>query len=166
MNNAHDKPMEARPASLYEGFIDGTQFSVVANYLESPRSPICFLLHVKEEAQLTELAAQPEPVLDSPHRMREVLDSQLRDGTLQISSRMPLPESFPGNRVDPKMIQPTADCKVIWMEPFYLVHTPGLFEGEVQVHTNQKALKSHQDRSQPESQTQSRSKTHDYSMSH
>jgi hypothetical protein len=163
----HDETMKTKNPAAYEGLIDATQFGVVANYLKNPDSTISFLLHVKEPGQLAALAAQLDQALDSPVRVRAVLDPLLRDGSLQVSARMPLPDSFPGIRVDPNKVQPKAECQVIWMEPFYLVHTPGLFEGKRQLNTTHAALKPRQeDLLQSETQEPPQRKTSAYTMSH
>jgi len=58
-----------------------------------------------------------------------LLADQLKAGAVLVSSWQPLdlPEAQRFNAVD--SIPRRARCDVIYMPPFYLIHTPGLFEG-------------------------------------
>jgi hypothetical protein len=46
------------PMSHHETLIDPTHFGTVARYLHDPQSPIQYVLHVKEESMLAEVAAK------------------------------------------------------------------------------------------------------------
>ena len=116
----------------YESLIDPSEFGLIADYLRSPRTPINYLLHVKSEAMLAPLAAE----LDGtdygalpPWRFPEAVERRLQEGSLLISSRHPLELPDPKQIVHPTTLPRRADCHVIYSPPFYLVHTPGLFEG-------------------------------------
>ena len=119
--------------SYYQGQIDMTQFGIVANYLTSPRSPIAHVLHVRDPSMLARLAAQLEAAMSAgpaaEARVREVIVPLLQDGSLKVSSRERQESPVEGAVVDPAGIPPRARCQVIYLPPFYLVHTAGLFEG-------------------------------------
>ena len=53
----------------------------------------------------------------------------LREGTLLISTRHPLNGSDSKRSIEAAAIPRRALCHVIYAPPFYLVHTPGLYEG-------------------------------------
>jgi hypothetical protein len=72
-------------------------------------------------------AAQKPPVTGSPG---PVLVNQLRkEGVLRLSARHPQWLADPNSSLDVSTIPDSASCQVIYAPPFYLVHTPGLFEG-------------------------------------
>ncbi len=120
----------------YERFIDPTDFHTVANYLHNPRSPIECVLHVSSRDALAALAGELERALQSgaeaPAAVRGLVRHHLDAGTVRISSRWPLAGHDPRHVVDVASVPGTAGCEVIFMPPFYLAHTPGLFEGKLQ----------------------------------
>ena len=56
------------------------------------------------------------------------LDRLFREGSLKITCDPGLGR-HPREVVSVLAIPPSAKCEVIFMPPFYLAHTPGLFEG-------------------------------------
>jgi hypothetical protein len=116
----------------YEASIDRTDFGIVAGYLKSPHSPIQWLLHVRDEKMLSQVAEQ----IEHEHRLGLlkagelplVAKRHLKERSMLVSARES-GQVFEANRIDPEKIPSSASCKVIYLEPYYLVHTPGLFEG-------------------------------------
>jgi hypothetical protein len=53
----------------------------------------------------------------------------LQDGSLRLSARHELHVKDPSHLVAASSIPNMAFCRVIYLPPFYLAHTPGLFEG-------------------------------------
>jgi hypothetical protein len=117
--------------SYYEAQIDGTDFGLIAGYLKSPRSPIEALLHVKNKAALVRLAEQLAPDIESnQRRVLQAIEGMVKDGSLKISLRPGLAVPDRIATMDPAIVPRSARCEVIYLPPFYVVHTPGLFEGE------------------------------------
>lgn len=115
--------------------IDGTFFGLVARYLRHPYSPIDFLIHVKDRNMLSEVAKRIELNSPLPAMARQPLAPEIRamaqDGLVRVSSRHILDNLQPGAVLDPTRVRQSARCDVIYLPPYYLVHTPGLFEGKV-----------------------------------
>ena len=115
----------------YQTMIDPATFDQIARHLRSRLSPIEFVLHVRDDAMLAPLAEELETVLMegrcSPREIPRFL-SLVQDGSLRLSSRLPI-DIDPRYTVDPATVPLRAGCRVLYMPPFYLVHTPGLFEG-------------------------------------
>ena len=114
----------------YESLIDPAEFGLIADYLRSPRSPIEYLLHVRSIESLAPLAdalAQRAQMDQPPWMFPKVVENGLTDGSLRLSAR---DLDFSSKRVvDARSVPRHAMCHVIYSPPFYLVHTPGLFEG-------------------------------------
>ena len=118
--------------SPYSSLIDPAEFGVIADSLRNPRLPIFHLLHVKSSAMLA-------PLAEELHRQRhadippwlfpEPVARGLRDGSLLISTGQSRDLLDPKRIVDAKAVPRQALCYVLYSPPFYLVHTPGLFEG-------------------------------------
>ena len=119
--------------SFFESQIDQTEFGIVADYLLSPRSPICFILHVKHEALLPKLAQELDLLLQSrpipADCVPALIAHHLRDGSVKISSRHNIAVPVPRSTINAANVPRRAPCKVIYLSPFYIVHTPGLFDG-------------------------------------
>lgn len=116
----------------FESLIDPTEFGLIADYLRSPRAPIDYLLHVKSRDMLAPLAKELDAkrhVDVPPWAFPEPVERGLREGALLISSRHPLHLPDPKQIVEATNILRRTSCYVIYAPPFYLVHTPGLFEG-------------------------------------
>jgi hypothetical protein len=119
--------------SHYASLIDPTNFGTVARYLHHPQAPIHFVLHVKETSMLADLAAKLDAAMAGaqgrPVALGPILNPLFEDGSLRISSRHEFRASDPRHVVPVTSIPSLASCQVIYLPPFYLVHTPGLFEG-------------------------------------
>ncbi len=117
----------------YETFIDPTNIATVASYLRNPRSPIFFVLHVRERTLLAPLAAELDATMDQPSptglEAIAVVERHIRERAIMLSPR---PTGQPVDArvaIDIATIPGSANCEVIYLPPFYLAHTPGLFEG-------------------------------------
>ena len=119
----------------WKGMIDGTSFGLITRYLVSPRSAIDYLLHVRDRDMLAELAHRIDlgffPVEDRGQRLSAGMRAMVREGLVKISTRHPLAHLKRDAQIDASRVDGSAYCEVIYLPPFYLVHTPGLFEGEV-----------------------------------
>lgn len=118
--------------NFHESLIDPTNFGTVADYLRNPKSPIEHVLHVKDRPTLVRLAEHLEQVMQdrtSSGIVTITLDDFFKEGVLLISSRQPVVLAELSWRVAPFEIPRLAPCHVIYLPPFYLAHTPGLFEG-------------------------------------
>ena len=118
--------------SPYLALIDPAEFGLIADYLRSPRAPINYLLHVNWRPMLAALAEQLDFDQNGDYPVRTALRAitrGFRDGSLLISSRHSLDLKNPNVNVDTTTIPRHASCEVIYLPPYYLVHTPGLFEG-------------------------------------
>lgn len=130
----NDLELEAR-IHQYEAMIDGTDFGTVTRYLQNPDSPIQFLLHLKDRSLLAPVAAEihrelnASEALDSQNVHLEILPKLIQDGVLKMSAREDR-EPQPPHHISARSINPAAYSEVIYLPPVYLVHTPGLFEGE------------------------------------
>jgi hypothetical protein len=119
----------------WESKIDPTHFGLIAAYLRNPNAPIDVILHVRDRALLAEVASRierdfmtgvpPGPPL-SPG-----LQELIRDGAVKVSSVKDLGPLDPGAVVDANQVRGSTGTHVIYLPPFYLAHTPGLFEGKV-----------------------------------
>lgn len=118
--------------STYASLIDPAEFGLIADYLRSPRSPILHLLHVKSMDLLAPLAeglASQRHLDTPPWLFPEVVQRGLREGMLLISCCHPPDCSDSRWHIEATTIPRRAWSHVIYAPPFYLVHTPGLFEG-------------------------------------
>ena len=119
----------------WDMMIDPASFGLIAGYLQSTRSPINFLLHVKDRGMLSEMAQRIDQGL-RPFGLGGLsvlppMQALAQEGAVKISARHPLLNPPPGAMVDPQRVRRSAYCEVIYLPPYYLVHTPGLFEGKV-----------------------------------
>ena len=121
-------------AVRHESLIDPTSFGIIASYLRSRRSPIEYILHVKDRAILAPLAEKLDELLmkgpGTPGDILRVMEL-LPEGSLLVSSRRPLALE-PQLLVDVSSIPVDAPCSVLYLAPFYLAHTPGLFDETLQ----------------------------------
>jgi|CZKV01.1.fsa_nt_gi hypothetical protein len=117
----------------FAAMIDGINFGTIYGYLSNPRSPIDLLVHLKNRDQMGQVAlelAQTMDLFPEPRQMALPLyEKLLRAGELKISPRLVTPLFDRKYLVDPLAVPPDSMCYVIYLPPFYLVHTPGLFEG-------------------------------------
>ena len=131
----------------YEMMIDPTNFGTVALYLRNPRSPIDHVLHVRDRAALAGLAEKLAPFAitgqTTPADLPALLAEPLKTGEIKISSRLPLTFATPEQVVEAASIPRMAGCEVIFLPPFYLVHTHGLFEGTLPKVSAEKQTETH-----------------------
>ncbi len=116
----------------YESLIESAEFCLVADYLRSPCTSVCYLVHVNSKSMLAPLAAElgatdyralPAGCLPKP------IERGLREGSLLITPHQPEPGLDSKHLVHTTDIPRYTQCSVIDQPPFMLVHTPGLFEG-------------------------------------
>jgi hypothetical protein len=126
---------ETNARAHYEAMIDGIDFGTIARYLQHPASPIHCLLHLKDRSMLAPVAAVLERELEAGAfyngLVPETISNLIKDGLLKVSMREDDGPKVP-HYISAKSVNPAARCEVIYLEPFYLVHTPGLFEREHQ----------------------------------
>lgn len=155
--------------SQFDSRVDTTWFGLVASYLVSARSPVDAVLHVRDLDMLAQVAERLDRILGADNALTqkwpEALQSMLRDGNLKVSTRFPNASVAPMALIDIQQVRREARCDVIYLPPFYVVHTPGLFEGKVQ--RNSPKEREHDSRGQTQAATrQPKSKEHDHGHSH
>ena len=127
--------MKANKHLEWEGRVDGTWFGLMAGYLRSPRSPIEYLVHVKDRERLAEVADRIDRDLaqgaGQAGHLTPSVEALVGEGAAKVSSRHPVANLDPDAVVDPERIRSSASCDVLYLPPYYVVHTPGLFEGEL-----------------------------------
>ncbi len=127
----------------YERLIDGTDYRTIESYLLDPREPIEFILHVRSLEDLSDLAAQLDQHLQQPYRAQEAVRSILRplleQGRLLLTPGRPV--MVPTEQmVPPGQIAADIFCQTIYLPPFYLSHTEGVFEARAVKNSPQPAL--------------------------
>ena len=133
-------------SSLYSSLIDPAEFGQIADYLRIPSADIQYLVHVKSEAMLGPLADELFNHAAIVGSIPEGLSRGFRDGSILISSHLPLPGLDPQRIVPVTSVPRDALCHVIYLPPVYLVHTPGLFEGTIQKATVKSGIQQKQAR--------------------
>jgi hypothetical protein len=128
-----DGPVRPLSKLHFESFIDATDFGTVAAYLRNPRSPIHTVLHVRDRRMLATLAEELTVAAETPSGAGAhgplLVRRLLAEDAMRVSSRDRLGWCPQTSLVDVSTIPSAARCDVIYLPPFYLVHTPGLFEG-------------------------------------
>lgn len=136
----------------WDTLIDGTSFGLVADYLKSARTGIRYLLHVKDRAMLGEMAARLEqgfqPVRLGGLALAPSLLRSIQEGSVKLSSAAPILNAPRGAIIDPTQVRRSTYSEVIYAPPYYLDHTPGLFEGKVTDQGKGRALPQTQSTSQ------------------
>ena len=121
--------------SCWDVMTDRTHFSFVAEYLRHPDSPVQYILNVKERALLSEVAALIAPdslwVTSASQGLSPALLALVRDGTLKVSVRQGSEDLDLSAVIDATRVSPSSGTEGIFLPPFYLAYTPGLFEGRV-----------------------------------
>ena len=119
--------------ALYEALIDPANFGLIADYLRAPHSAINYILHVRSRSMLSEVAARLSQTnqlgSDATEAVTKLIEGLFREGALLISSRWPVSLSDPRCLVEASQIPRSTACEVLYLPPFYLAHTPGLFDG-------------------------------------
>ena len=120
-------------AEYFESLIDGIDFQTIHAYLTNPQSPIEMLVHVKDRSMLSRLAEEMVRTNELAQEKGQIslplYEKLLKEGELKISPQMVTPLHDRKFLVDPFEVPRNATSYVIYLPPFYLVHTPGLFEG-------------------------------------
>ena len=121
--------------SNFAQLIDVTEFGVAANYLRQADSGIDYLLHTKTEALLPRLAERLSADLCGRTLGRgqfyDYIKNLMAELDLRISARQHLPRIEASSQISLGDIPRLAASRVIYLAPFYLAHTPGLFEGKL-----------------------------------
>ena len=121
--------------SVLNKLVDSTDIGVVANCLEHPQSPINYVLHVRSEDLLGPLAEHLVEDMTCrrlpAHLFNQHLNIVAAEWELRVSSRHPAPEISASHQISMRDIPRLARSLVICLPPFYLAHTPGLFEGKL-----------------------------------
>ncbi len=140
----------------HESRIDGTDFGTVRGYLSNPHSPIQAVLHVKDRATLADLANRIDTALAdrTGSKLSEMLARMVQEGTLKLSLRDGLKIRGVEATIAAAKVPRCAFCEVIYQPPFYLAHTPGLFEGKFDRVLDKGAARSEPTRSQGQDSSQ------------
>ena len=121
----------------WNSLIDPSWFGLIAGYLRSPRSPIDYLIRVKDPERLPEVAERIDQDLARgafpARQLPPGLEALLQEGAIKVSSRHPLHNLDAGASVNPDQVRSAAPCDVLYVPPCYVIHTPGLFEGKAEV---------------------------------
>ena len=122
-----------------ETMIDVTRFGVVVDYLQNPNAPIDMILHAQDRPTLLELARRLGEAYDCwpnpSEKIEGVVKEFISDGRLRVSTLEPMGPATSERTVELSSMPRAASCEVIYMPPFYLTHTPGLFEGSLHRNT-------------------------------
>ena len=117
----------------FESLIDGIDFQTIHAYLTNPQSPIEMLVHVKDRSMLSRLAEEIVRITELDQEKGQIslplYQKLLKEGELKISPQLVTPLHDRKFLVNPFEIPRNSTSYVIYLPPFYLVHTPGLFEG-------------------------------------
>ena len=115
--------------------IDRTLFGRIARSIYDPHSPVVHILHVRDHSRLATLADLLAWLkkLDqlTPANISTLLAPSIREDTVRVSSSNPDALGEVGPYTHLWDIPRLARCDVIRLPPFYLAHTPGLFEGKL-----------------------------------
>ena len=99
----------------WESLIDPSWFGLIAGYLRSPRSPIDYLIHVKDPERLPEVAERIDQDLARgafpARQLSPALEALLQEGAIKVSSRHPLENLDPGAAVNPDQVRSAAPCQ-------------------------------------------------------
>ena len=135
--------MKYEPNFDYDVLVDGTPFGTVYGYLSNPASAIDFVVHVKDRAMLPLLAKELARSQSFYHQQRQtatpLFDQLLSDGGVKVTPRLLNSLFNPQHVIKAQAIDPQATSYVIFLPPFYVVHTPGVFENlaAIQCESNQ-----------------------------
>ena len=120
------------PGLDYDIFVDGTPFGTVYGYLSNPASQIDYVIHVRDRAMLPLLAKELVRSQSLYHQQRltatPLFDQLLNDGGVKVSPRLLNSLFKPQHIIKAQAIDPQATSQVIFLPPFYVAHTPGVFE--------------------------------------
>ena len=117
----------------YEARVHSKQARAVARSLADPQGPVDFVLHVKSASMLLALAQKLELILSTGDgataaNLLARFVPFMRENMLLLSAKGNASNAFAEFCIPVSSIRPSTWCRVIYMRPFYLVYTPGLFE--------------------------------------
>lgn len=123
---------DAAPSPAPAHRIESTRLGELRSELECPFSDYLYVLHVRDRARLTALAAELQPVavpggVPRAH-LPDLLAGPLQDGAIRVSAYAPVPLADRRQALALGSLPRLARCEVIALPPFFLAHTPGLFE--------------------------------------
>lgn len=102
--------------------IDGTSFGIIAGYLRDMRSPIRYILHLKDRSKLSQVARRIELESSSGTSPAQPFSPGLlalvHDGAIKVSSREPVAGIAPSAVIDVTRVRRSAYTEVIYMPPF------------------------------------------------
>ncbi len=114
--------------------IDRTLFGRLADAIYSPNTPVFHILHVRDRSRLRTLADLlawlRKHELLAPANISTLLAPSLREDSVRVSSADPVALGIVGQYTPVADIPRLARTDAIYLPPFYLAHTPGLFEGK------------------------------------
>ena len=118
--------------ACYAALIDRTDLLTVLRHVRAPQSPVLEAMIVRRREDLAKVAAlfAPQiPEAQSPgaidariRRMEEMYNQNLI--ALATSSKFAWPKPRPEFSVNIDRIHPGSACDVVYLEPYYLVHSP------------------------------------------
>lgn len=128
-------------SSHFASLIDGIDYATIESYLYNPTSPIQYILHVRDKEFLPQLADYLGNAralgMVRPQDIATLVAPWLSTGKLAVTAKRPLLIPYE-SLIPSESIARDAMCHVIYLPPFYLSHTEGVFEGmkkEEKVHT-------------------------------
>ncbi len=124
--------------SQFEHLIDPTNFGTIARYLKIPQADIHFVFHLREREMISPFAEELRWELETagirPGRFPRCVENAIVNGTLKVSARnshLVEHDASSSWYVHAHHIDPYVTSWVLYYHPVYIVHTPGLFEGQV-----------------------------------
>ena len=118
-------------SAYYASLMDGTDYRTLEAYLDSPISPIQCILHVRKPELVPLLAERIGRALEegkaAPEHVRGLVLPMMEQGNLLLTTRRPMLLPM-RSMVESSTIEKDSRCMVIYLPPFYLSHTEGLFE--------------------------------------
>ena len=115
----------------YAALMDGTDYGTLEDYLDNPITPIDYILHVRDPRDVPVLAEKIDGIIEQGgpalKHLKELVVPWIEQGDLLITTRraMLLPAHA---MVESHLIKKDTLCFVIYLPPFYISHTAGLFE--------------------------------------
>lgn len=115
----------------YASLIDGIDYATIEHYLHDPTSEIDYIVHVRDKEFLPKLAEYLDNAraagMVRPQDISSLVGPWLSTGKLAVTALRPL--LIPHESLIPSQSIPRDTmCYVIYLPPFYLSHTEGVFE--------------------------------------
>lgn len=134
----------------YEESIAAHEFGMVERCLADPQGRIEIVLHVKSRSllvrvvEMLDTTVSPTGDTGGPAATR-VLDDLMARGSLRLTVREKVAARYGRYSIAASSIPTSAPCEAIYFPPFYVVHTPGLFEGKLALLTPHYGAEFHPD---------------------